>query len=67
MARYSDGDEDERIDYLEQYFSNHIEDYLIEELETEHDSSEDIFNHTNDFSNKEKELENFIDDFENID
>lgn len=82
MARYSTGEygQREKDDYLEEYFKNHIEDYVIQELKTEHDIGEDPSNHTAEFlnddfeefpkfdiSNREKELETFITDFENID
>ena len=51
MARYSNGEygQREEDDYLEEYFKNHIEDYVIQELEAEHDSGEDPFNHTAEF------------------
>lgn len=55
--RYSDGEygQREQSDYLEEYFNNHIEDYVIQELETEHDIGEDPFNHTAEFLNGEKD------------
>lgn len=57
MAKYSTGEYDQREedDYLEEYFRNHIEDYIIQELEAEHDSDEDPFNHTTEFLNDEKD------------
>lgn len=57
MARYSNGEYGprEEDDYLEEYFQNHIEDYIIRELETEHDCDEDPFNHTAEFLNEKKD------------
>lgn len=57
MARFSNGeyDEKERNDYLEEYFSNHIDDYIVQELESEHDSGNDLFNHSAEFLNDEKD------------
>lgn len=55
--RYSEGEygQREQSDYLEEYFNNHIEDYIIQELEVEHDSGEDLFNHAAEFLNGEKD------------
>lgn len=57
MAKYSTGEygQREKYDYLEEHFRNHIEDYIIQELEAEHDSGEDPFNHTTEFLNDEKD------------
>lgn len=54
--RYSTGEygRREQSDYLEEYFKNHIKEYVIQELEVEHDSEEDLFNHTAEFLNGEK-------------
>lgn len=57
MTRYSTGEygQKKEDDYLKKYFKNHIEDYIIQELEAEHDSYEDPFNHTAEFLNDEKD------------
>lgn len=55
--RYNAGEygQREQSNYLEEYFNNHIKDYVIQMLETEHDNGEDPFNHTAEFLNGEKD------------
>ena len=57
MARNSTGEygQEEKDDYLEEFFKNHIEDYVLRELEIEHDCGEDLFNHSAEFLNDKKD------------
>lgn len=68
MAKYSDGEYEQREDdYLEEYFKNHIEDYIIQELESEHDIGEDPFNHTVEFLNDKKDQDdNYYGDLDDL-
>lgn len=67
--RYSDGEygENEKNDYLEDYFKNNLENYIILELQAEHDIGEDLFNHSAEFLNSEKNQDdNYYGDLDDL-